>query len=306
MRSIIILAGLLALPCGATTFYVTVAGLGGEPEYEQRFTNWAKDIDKIVRASGDAKVETLYGPAATRAKLEAVLREIGGQAKAEDALVLTLIGHGTFDGADYKINLPGPDISALELASLLDRVAARQLVVNMTSASGASLSALQRDNRVVITATKAGSEKNATIFARYWVEALRDPNADVDKNETITALEAYRYADQKTVQFYEKQTRLATEHAMMEDTAKGEAVRAPSADNGQGLLAGRFNLVRIGGAQSPMRDPAKQALLRKKEDLEQQIDALKYKKAAMPTEVYQTQLRALLLDLAKTQGEIDK
>ena len=48
-----------------------------------------------------------------------------------------LIGHGTFDGADYKINLPGPDMTAIELATLLDRMPAkRQLVVNMTSASG--------------------------------------------------------------------------------------------------------------------------------------------------------------------------
>ncbi len=33
----------------ATTYYVTVAGLGGEPEYEQRFSGLAKDIDHILR-----------------------------------------------------------------------------------------------------------------------------------------------------------------------------------------------------------------------------------------------------------------
>ena len=45
-----------------------------------------------------------------------------------------LIGHGTFDGTDYKFNLPGPDITGAELAALLDRIpATRQLVVNMTS-----------------------------------------------------------------------------------------------------------------------------------------------------------------------------
>ena len=41
-------------------------------------------------------------------------------------------------------------------------------------------------------------EKNATVFGRYWVEALRDPAADVDKNETISALEAFQYAEKKT------------------------------------------------------------------------------------------------------------
>ena len=33
---------------------------------------------------------------------------------------------------------------------------------------------------------------------------------------------------------------------------------------------------------------------------------LKFQKAAMPTEEYQKQLQALLLELAKTQAELDK
>jgi hypothetical protein len=31
----------------AAPYYVTVAGLGGEPDYEQRFTALAKDLDKL-------------------------------------------------------------------------------------------------------------------------------------------------------------------------------------------------------------------------------------------------------------------
>ena len=50
---------------------------------------------------------------------------------------------------------------------------------------------------MIITATKSGTEKNATVFARYWAEALRDPAADTDKNETISALEAFIYAEEK-------------------------------------------------------------------------------------------------------------
>ena len=33
-------------------YYVTVAGLGGEPDYEQRFTANAKDLDKLFKESG--------------------------------------------------------------------------------------------------------------------------------------------------------------------------------------------------------------------------------------------------------------
>jgi hypothetical protein len=304
-----IVAGLMlgASLLSAATHYVTVAGLGGEPEYEQRFSGWAKDLDKILKTAPDARSEVLSGADATRARLEAALKRISGEAKPDDLLVVMLIGHGTFDGVDYKLNLAGPDITGVELASLLDRVPAkRQLVVNMTSASGASLTPLQRPDRAVITATKSGTEKNATIFARYWVEAMRDPEADTDKNEVVTALEAFRFADQKTAKFYETQKRIATEHALLEDTGKGEGVRTPSAENGQGLLASRIALLKLGAAGAAAQSPEKRALQNTKEDLEERIDQLKYRKAAMATAEYRKQLNALLVELAKVQAELDK
>jgi hypothetical protein len=177
---------------------------------------------------------------------------------------------------------------------LLDRVpATRQLVVNMTSSSGGSIEALRRPTRVVIAATRTGTEKNATVFARYWAEALRDPAADVDKNEAISALEAFHYAQRKTADFYESQKRLATEHAVIEDT-------------GEGKLAAAFPLVRLGANAAAARDPAKRPLLEKKEQLEQAIDKLKYEKAAMPADAYKKQLTQLLLELARTQEALDK
>jgi hypothetical protein len=298
----------LALQAAGATYYLTIAGLGGEPDYEQRFAMWAGEIEAILKsAAGDAKVETLRGPSATRANMRAAFERIAGEAKPEDSLVVMLIGHGTDDGVDYKINLPGPDLSATELAALLNRVpAARQLVVNMTSASGGAINALRKPNRVVITATKTGTERNATVFPRFWVEALRDSAADTDKNETISALEAFHYAERKITEYYESQKRLATEHPLLEDTGKGTGVRAPSAENSEGLRAAAFPLVHLGGAKSIAASPEKRKLLEKKDQLEQQIDELKYNKATMAPDQYRKRLTALLLDLAKTQEELDK
>jgi Caspase domain len=298
-----LLATALSLP--AATYYLTVSGLGGEPDYAQRFAMWAKDLDTILKSAPDAKVETLVD--ATREQVRAALQRIAKEAQPQDALVVMLIGHGSFDGYDYKINLPGPDLSARELAELLDRVpASRQLVVNMTSASGGSIEFLRRPHRVLIAATKSGTEKNATVFARYWVDALRDPAADTDKNEVISALEAFQYAGKKTAAFYELQKRLATEHAVLEDTGQGDPVRDPSPENGEGRLAAAFPLLRLGAEAAAASDPAKRKLLARKEELEQQIDKLKYEKAAIPSEEYKKQLTALLLDLARTQEELDK
>jgi hypothetical protein len=158
----------------------------------------------------------------------------------------------------------------------------------------------------VITATKNGTEKNATVFARYWVEALRDPAADADKNESVSALEAYRYAASKTADFYAAQKRLATEHPVFEDTGKHDPVRDASVDSGEGLLMSSFTLLRLGAAQSAANDQAKHALLAQKEALERQIDVLKYQKASMSEDDYKKQLTAALVKLARIQEELDK
>ena len=309
MRAVACLAflALWGLPAYAGTYYVTVSGLGGEPDYEQRFAAMAMDLDKLFKTSGaDAHVYTLTGADATRAHLTDVLGMVARQAKPEDDFVLTLIGHGSYDGVEYKFNLPGPDISGADLAALCDRIPAkRQLIVNTTSASGGSILALQKPGRAVIAATKTGTEKNATVFARYWVEALHDPETDLDKNEAISAMEAFEYADRKTAGFYEEQKRLATEHPVFEDTGKGDAVRAAS-DNGEGRFLSTFTLLRLGAAQKEANDPAKRELLAKKEALEDQIDTLKYEKAAMDPQDFQKQLSAALLELARTQEELDK
>jgi hypothetical protein len=254
-----------------------------------------------------AKIKTLYGADATRANVEAYLKELAKDAKADDSVILMMIGHGTSDEFDYKFNLPGPDISAVELAGLLDKIpTSHQLVVNMTSASGGSIAALEKPKRVVITATKAGTEKNATVFPRYWIEGMRDPSADSDKNEIVTALEVFRYAEEKTAKFYETQKRLSTEHALIEDAGKGEGVKAPSAENGEGLTAGRFAVLHLGETAAQIRDPAKLALLKQKEDLEAKIDDLKYRKASMSVQEYRGQLQQLMLELAKTQVALDQ
>ncbi len=290
----------------ADTYYLTVAGLGGEQEYEQRFTGWASELDKILKNEPGAKIATLSGPQATRAAITAKLAEIAKASKPDDHFVLMLIGHGTFDESDYKFNVPGPDLTATELASMLDKIPAQQAVIDMTSASGGATPVLQRPKRVIVTATKAGTEKNAVVFTRYFVEALRDPASDADKNEVITVLEAFRYAEGKTAKFYEELKRLATEHALIEDTGKGDGVKAPVPENGQGIIAQRFALLHTGSAMTMAKDPEKQKLLKAKEDIEQKIDELKYRKASMAVNEYRTQLTKLLLDLAKTQEALDK
>ena len=121
----------------ARTYYVTIAGLGGEPDYEQRFKMWADDIDKqpeegrrrCQRRSRWSDADARTDP---RRSFD---RDRQAKPSRSDALVLMLIGHGTFDGVDYKFNLPGPGSHRRRnwprCWTTFRRT--RQLVVNMTS-----------------------------------------------------------------------------------------------------------------------------------------------------------------------------
>jgi hypothetical protein len=289
----VLAAIVLAAPAhGAQTHLVVVAGLGGEPAYEARFAAQAKDLAQLGGAiAGDpARVRMLSGKAATREAIRSALDATARAAGRDDVVIVAWIGHGNVDGAVYKFNVPGPDPTCEELRQWLDRVpAARQLVVLATSAGGACVAPLAREGRVVMSATRSGSERNAPLFARYFVEALRDPLADGDHDDTVTGLEAFRYAEQKVQRFYADEKRLATEHAVLSSESARDFVLAR---RGSALRAAS------GGPESVAR-------LGRKEALGVEISALRSRKAELPREQYLAELERLLLDLARVQEALD-
>lgn len=294
----------------ARSVYLTVVGHPGEDDYKVRFQGWARQIESSLSNSPEKPMVKTVGAAsggATMAELNAAITEAARTVTADDIFVLILIGHGSFDGLDYKFNLKGPDIRSAQLAVLLDQIhAGRQLIVNTTSASGAAMPALVKPKRIVIAATRTGTQKNATVFARYFADAFSDAAADTDKNETVTAIEAYAYAARRTKEYYEQEKRIATEQSVLNDIGSGNGVRDPGADNGQGLLAAAFPMLRLGSSAAAAADPAKAELLKRKELLEQQIDRLKYEKESLAPLDYRRQMNALLLTLAQTQAQIDQ
>jgi len=292
MRTLWMLAALLPaglMTASAASHFVIVEGLGGAPEYDERFQEEAARVAAAARRSAgdDARVRLLRGAEARRDNLIKVFTELQSL-QEDDSLAVILIGHGTYDGDDYKFNIPGPDLTASRLAELLDKVPAmRQLVVNTTSASGGAADKLASPSRIVVSATKNGRERNATVFSRYWADAFESPEADQDKNETITVAEAFRYADAKVTAHFEEAKRMATEHPRID-----------------GELADSFTLARLGAAAEALSDPALRPFIAKREKLEIAIDELKLQKAAMSEYEYFEKLQTLLIDLAEVQAEI--
>jgi len=290
-------------------YALVVAGLGGEPAYEQQFRELGERVVQALRKSGLPAERVVWLPPdrARREELARAFEAAAARAGPDDLLLVFLIGHGSSDGTEYKMNLPGPDATASDFRQWLDRVPAkRQVVVNATSASGAAVGPWSRAGRVVIAATKSGEERNATVFMRFFAEALADPAADQDKNGLVSALEGFRYAAQRVAKFYESAGRLATEHPQLDDNGDGTGVREPSPQNGEGLLAATVALVRWSTQSARADTPAARELRARKEALENEIAALKYRKASLAEKEYTVQLEKLLVELARTQQRLEQ
>ena len=181
--------GFCARTAHAAPYYVTVSGLGGEPDYEQRFTALAKDLDKLFKAAAsDAHVYTLTGSDATKAHLTDTLGQIAREAKPEDEFTLILIGHGSYDGEVYKFNLPGPDISGEDLALLCDRVPAKRQGKTMNEIR----SAFERPM------------KKAVIYARFSTDLQNERS--IEDQVTLCRNYAAR-EDMNVVEVYEDRAR---------------------------------------------------------------------------------------------------
>ena len=286
------LAGmLLAGQAAAKSHFVIVAGLGGEPRYAKQWSEAVDGLKETCRktAGADALVHVLQGKAATKEAIEAVFAGLRRDTAANDIVSVFLIGHGRYDGQEYRFNIPGRDLTAGQFKGLLDALPAKdQLIAITTSSSGASVEELKSDRRIVITATKSAGERTVTVFAEHWAEALRNPEADTNKDEVITALEAFTYADKKVQDFYTEDKRMATEHARLE-----------------GNLAANFTLTRLGSALEAASDPKLRPLFDRRGDVERRIAELKTRKDAMEATAYTSELQKLLVELARTQAEID-
>lgn len=287
--------GLLLLaafqPVHADTYSLIVSGLGGEPEYEQKFREQATTLAEAAHTlTGDAsKAVTLAAQQADRNSVRRELRALAAKAGPDDAVIVTLIGHGSFDGEEYRFNLPGPDVTATELGALFDQLRAnRQLIVNATSASGAVIERWKSERRIVITATKNGGERTATRFAKYWVQALAKPDADINKDEIVTVAEAFDFASRRVAGEFESEKSLATEHARLE-----------------GSGADRFQVARFGVAARVTADPELNELFAQRVRLERDLDGVKQRRQVIAEGAYYNELEGVLVRIASLQRQID-
>jgi hypothetical protein len=304
---------LVAGAAGAQSHVLVVTGIGGEPRYADQFFSLGKAFVESARTkhglaaasvvflSEDESRDPIIGGKSTRENIEKEIARIASVARPGDHVVILLIGHGSSQGAEGKFNIPGLDLGANDFLNLLAPLAEQQVAfLNLSSGSGDFIPVLSAPNRVVITATKTGFERNDPFFPQYFVESFVKDGADADKDGRISLYEAFDYALKETARFYEDDARLQTEHAMLDDNGDKVGSHAPDpqksgADGGVARLFYITGKVASGIAE---RNPQLAALLKEKADIEAAIEALRQAKDTMNAAQYDEQLEKLLVDLA--------
>jgi hypothetical protein len=217
--------------------------------------------------------------------------------------VVVLMGHGSGQGAESRINLPGPDMSAGEFAQILEPSPATVVVVNTASASGEFIKALSGPRRIVVTATKSAREANETFFPAYFVKALTSGAGDTDKDGRVSLLEAFTYARLEVEKKFETAGLLATEHPLLDDDGDGTGHGDASEKGPDGPRARNLHLAPLGGA-TVASDPRAAALIEERRVIEGRIEALRGKRSEMTEAAYQAALEPLLVALAEKNRAI--
>jgi len=294
---------------------IVVTGASGQPEYEEAFRTWA---ERWKSACDSAGLECrLIGPndSTTESSVkDTVVDDVHrwSQQKSREPLWIVLIGHGTFDGRSARFNLEGPDISASEMATVLQDSQRPLVIINCTSCSAPFVDALSAANRVVVSATKNGGQIQFARFGQALSTAIGGTEADMNQDGQVSLLEASVLASRRTQEFYDAEGRLATEHAMLDDNGDGMATRCSDwqgvrletvsdVENPDGELARRIHLIRSKEERLLTVDQRES-----RNQLESQLNLLRKQREKLSESDYLDELAEILLPLAKLYDEAER
>lgn len=273
-----------------------VTGAPGEEEYAERFEKQVTIWKAACEKSGIA-VSIIGKDERDAEALEAALKNAA--AKTTGQFWLVLIGHGTFDNREVKFNLRGPDVTAKQLAIWCQPIQRELIFLDGGSSSAGFLQPLAGKNRIIVTGTKSADEIYYTRFGEFFAPAIAgDLVADLDQDKQVSILEAFRHASKLASDFYEKEERISTEHALLEDNGDGVGTRSEvfskqAKDIKDGARAAQVALV-LSEDEMKLTDVQRA----KRDELERKLEALKAKRTEMEDSLYYEALEKLLRELS--------
>jgi len=282
---------------------IVVTGAPGTAAYQTQFTQWASHW-KTAAAQGDAAYHAI--PASPKQAADLKSRLTAELQSSQTPLWLVLIGHGTFDGKTAKFNLHGPDLTAAELKTWLAESQRPIALINCASSSAPFLNTLSSPNRVILTATRSGAERNFCRLGGFLSQAIASPIADLDKDGQTSLLEAWLTATRQTAEFYKNENRLSPEHALLDDNGdrKGtppdwfRGIRVTQQSAAPKLLPDGLRAHQLHLVPSPAERTLTAAQRVRRDTLDLDLALLRARKATLEPDTYYAELEQILRQLA--------
>ena len=284
---------------------LVVVGAAGSADYASMFQSWAERWEAAAK-SADAGflVIGLDDTPPDKNILSQTIKELTADPSREPLWII-LIGHGTFDGRTARFNLRGPDMTATKIAALLKDSKRPIALINCASSSAPFINAVSGPDRVVLTATKDGSQFQLARFGEAMSTAIAGKVADLNRDGQVSLLEAWILAARRTDEFYQSNGRLATEHSLLDDNGDGlgsrvsacKGVKLDVADGDtdvDGRLARRWHLIRSDEERqlsAEQRD--------RRDELEKRLEQIRPHRDDHTDSDYLNQLESVLLPLAQ-------
>lgn len=300
-----------------------IGGLGGSPDHTQKFKEYLFETRKalinqyqipaaniVVLGEKNIEAEDFVTAISTSENIRAQFESLKSKVGASDHVYIILFGHGSYADGEARLNIPRRDLSQQDYANLTNELAAGRIVfINTSSASAPFIEALSASNRIVITATRTGTQKNETSFPRFLVEALTSPATDRDKDGRVSVGELYSFAAEKTDQMFADNANIATEDALIDDNGDQKGSRLGELESGvDGNLASITYLAETGPAiasGAPAGGQGSAAWLQERGEIEVEIANLKSAKGNLATDDYYAQLEELFVRLARGNAEAE-
>lgn len=291
----------------ADRYALVVTGASGGAQYTEKYDEWRNSFVQLLQGPLGYKEEHVLLLAeeefagarkATRDNVRAALADLRQRATKDDVVLIVLVGHGSgSDGGEAKFNLVGPDLSAREWAELVRPISSRLVFINAASGSFPFLQELAARNRIVITANDSAAQTFETVLPPFLLAAYSDAAADLDKNGRTSVWEAFTFMSAKVRGYFEQRAQLATEHPMLDDD--GDGVGRLLDEQGPDGVVARTTYLR---ADPPLEDggnPQRTTMLRRRAELEQQLEELRARKESMPLDDYENAIEKVLLEIAR-------
>ncbi|HZP47125.1 MAG TPA: hypothetical protein VFB07_01225 [Vicinamibacterales bacterium] len=308
----VLFAALASSAFAGERYALVVTGASGGEAYAKKYDGWRQSfVDTLRDTFGYAQDHVIVlaeregngVQKSTRENVQRAVADLRRRLTRDDQLIVLLIGHGTsMDGEEAKFNLVGPDLSASEWTELLRPLPGRLVFVNTSSASFPFLRKLAGKGRIVLTATDSSAQQFETIFPEFFLKALTDTAADLDKNGRVSIWEAFTYASDAVQRAFQEKGQLPTERPLLDDTGAGigREARNPGPD-------GAVAKITYLQPDAPVAVPSNAALadlFKRRAELEAEVEALKARKDTMPADQYDAELERLLIEIARVSAQI--